>query len=91
MLEFNELCSAEMFNHKFLVPCDPDGYLNNEYGEWSTPLAKKYNWTNLVFLGPWENEYWPNVLKQFDPDGRIIIVNRKNEKNLNITHIVDYA
>ncbi len=37
---FKKVCSAELLNHKFMVPCNPVEYLNNEYGtDWQLPKA----------------------------------------------------
>ena len=42
---FDELCSAELFNHKYMIPCDPVKYLDKEYGpsRWLTPESSNYN------------------------------------------------
>lgn len=39
---FERLCSAELLEHKFMIPCDPVGYLNKEYGpkKWHSPESK---------------------------------------------------
>ena len=36
---FEKVCSAELLNHKVMVPCDPVEYLNAEYGvdSWQEP------------------------------------------------------
>ena len=41
MPSFDELCSAELLNHKFMIPCDPVNYLDKEYGSsrWQIPKS----------------------------------------------------
>lgn len=61
MPSFNELCSAELLDSKFLVPCDPVQQLNADYGPngWQTPKSKSnlkketkdsYTWPSLKFF-----------------------------------------
>ena len=72
---FNTLCSAELLNFKVLVPCDPIGYLNNEYGNfknWIKPIIKGYKWTNLEQQNTlWHNSDWPYAIKLIYPNGKL--------------------
>lgn len=55
---FEELCSAEMLNHKYQVPCDPILYLDTNYGKfpkWRKPTSE-YNWDNIRYNGKWTDE-----------------------------------
>ena len=72
MPNFEKLCSAELLNNRFMVPCDPVNYLNREYFDekrWSFPQEKNYTWSNLVFDSRWKDHEWPNVIKYYDKDG----------------------
>jgi len=57
-----------------MVPCDPIGYLDNEYGPkmWQKPLTKKYNWNNLAFWEYWSSSEWPNAVKFFNRHGKLL-------------------
>ena len=69
-----ELCSAELFNSKTLVPCDPVAYLNAEYGvnEWHTPKkSSEYFWKNIQKNGEWSTSEWPKVIRIYNRRGRI--------------------
>ena len=70
---FDELCSAELLNQKHLVPCDPVGYLNKEYGKlrWYEPKPTNYTWNNLVYSGNWSDLEWKNVLKYYYSNGSL--------------------
>lgn len=45
---FEDLCTAELFGHKFMVPCDPVSYLNTQYGKekWIVPMQSHYQVPN---------------------------------------------
>lgn len=49
-----ELCSGEINGHRFLVVCDPEVYLEKEYGiNWTTPMKNfDKQWYNLDFKHP---------------------------------------
>ena len=42
---FDKVCSAELLNHKVMIPCDPVQYLNTEYGRdtWIKPKPELDN------------------------------------------------
>lgn len=70
---FDEVCSAELFNQKQMVPCDPVKYLDFEYGpsNWLMPLVANYSWKNLYYKANWTDYEWPRVLKYYYNNGSI--------------------
>jgi len=74
--DFSTMCSAELLSHKVLVPCDPVGYLNKNYGsfkKWSVPEAefKKYKWPNINYTGTWSDEQYRKSVRIFESDGSV--------------------
>jgi len=66
------MCSAELLGHKFVVPCDPVSYLNQNYGKkWNLPEAdfKKYKWPNIKYAGVWSDNDYQNSINIFKSDG----------------------
>jgi hypothetical protein len=57
-----------------MIPCDPVGYLNNEYGakNWEKPEPIKYKWTSLHYKDTWSDEDWPNVVRYYDKNGKVL-------------------
>jgi hypothetical protein len=57
-----------------MIPCDPVGYLDNEYGPmtWQKPVAKKYYWNNLAFSEYWSSSEWPKAVRFFDRHGKLL-------------------
>ena len=55
-LNYFDLCSCDLMNTKFIVPCDPINYLNNEYLNWKDPEPENFKWLNLDLSGKRE---WP--------------------------------
>lgn len=74
MPKFDELCSGELLNNKFMVPCDPVKYLDKEYGpkNWHSPEAKNYTWSNVVFWSNWTDTDWPKTIKYYDHNGGLL-------------------
>lgn len=72
--DFNQLCSAELLNHKFMVPCDPVHYLDRDYGpvRWQTPQSVNYTWSNVRFWEKWSDSLWPHTIKYYDRNGKLI-------------------
>lgn len=93
---FDKLCSAELLNQRFMVPCDPVSYLNREYGEekkWSFPQEKNYTWSNVIYDSRWKDHEWPNVIRYYDKAGgllknKVLEYVNKHLKN-NISYIPD--
>ena len=46
-----DLCSCEIYGTKYLLPCNPVLYLNDDYGNWKNPEEKNYTWPNLDLNG----------------------------------------
>ena len=91
---FDELCSAELLDSKFLVPCDPVGYLNHQYGPmslWSVPEPANYTWFNIHKYSEWSDDDWPFVVRFYDRYGyveRTRTINHLNKASkINITKL----
>ena len=73
--DFDKLCSAQLLNHKFLVPCEPEKYLNKNYGRsrWKVPEKefKKYAWPSIKKNNKWTDEQFINAVRIFNRDGQI--------------------
>jgi hypothetical protein len=70
IINFNEsnLCSGELFESKFIVPCNPEEYLSFQYGKdkWRKPF--KYGYFNMETFNDsktWSDQDWPHVLKYY--------------------------
>ena len=72
--EFNKLCSAELLGQKHMVPCDPVGYLDYEYGlgKWQEPKKENFTWKNVRFWQNWTDAQWPYTIKYYDKYGNIL-------------------
>ena len=47
---FHDICSAELFTIKVLIPCDPLKMLIQDYGKnWSVPMNNGYKIINIAF------------------------------------------
>ena len=89
---FDELCSAELLGSKYLVPCEPVGYLNHQYGPmslWSVPEPVNYTWFNIDRVGDWSDNDWPYAIRYYDRYGyaqRARTIGKLNEESkYNIT------
>ncbi len=63
-----------MLGSKFLVPCDPVGYLTHQYGPmslWSVPDPKDYKWFNLERVDEWNDFDWPYAIRYYDRFGNV--------------------
>lgn len=71
---FSDLCSAELLNRKYLVPCDPVKYLENEYGSkrWRSPQSKNYVWDNVKYWRNWTDSEWIHSVRYYDKNGNVI-------------------
>ena len=78
-----DLCSAELFNQKYMIPCDPVHYLDQEYGaaNWRKPMESKYEWKNVAYNSIWSDSEWPHAVKYFDRAGNLIVQKIKNYIN----------
>ncbi|CAF4156157.1 unnamed protein product [Adineta steineri] len=68
-----ELCSCDLFGHRFTIPCSPTDYLDGEYGrdKWKTPLEKNYTWTNMKYHSMWNDISWMYVVRLYTPNGKL--------------------
>jgi hypothetical protein len=88
--DFDRLCSAELLNNKFMIPCDPVHYLERDYGprRWQTPQSSNYTWTNVRYWEKWKDKQWPHTIKYYDKQGRLLkqkvldYVNKFSSKNI---------
>ena len=70
ILNFDEtnLCSGELLDNKFIVPCNPEEYLSFQYGKdkWKIPTKSDYfNSESIKFLKTWSDEDWINVVRWY--------------------------
>lgn len=83
----DKLCSGEIYGKKFLVPCDPVGYLNFEYGKeenWIKPKKSNYTWSNLDSkMTYWSREQWPYAIRFYDENGNV-------KKDFTIRYLNDF-
>ncbi len=78
-----KICSAELFNQKYMIPCDPVSYLDQEYGpsKWYKPIVTNYEWKNIFFHSTWNSLSWPHAVKFYDRNGNLLIQKIKNYVN----------
>lgn len=80
--KINELCSAELLNSKFLVPCNPVEHLNADYGAhgWQTPkkssnlhkeTKESYTWPSLHFFNKSSDAEFLKSVKWYNIDGSL--------------------
>jgi hypothetical protein len=62
------ICSAELLESKFIVPCNPEKYLSFQYGnKWRMPLQNDYfNYGSIGFYKIWSDEEWPYVIRWYN-------------------------
>ncbi|CAF3996922.1 unnamed protein product [Adineta steineri] len=68
-----ELCSCDLFGHRFTIPCSPTDYLDDEYGrdKWKTPLEKNYTWTNMKYHSVWNDISWMYATRLYTSKGKL--------------------
>ncbi|CAF0848342.1 unnamed protein product [Adineta steineri] len=68
-----ELCSCDLFGHRFTIPCSPTDYLDDEYGrdKWKTPLRKDYVWTNINYHSVWNDISWMYAVRFYTSKGKL--------------------
>ena len=58
-----------------MIPCDPIGYLNSEYGNiinWMKPKEKDYSWNNIEEVEyTWSDQDWTNAIKFYQKNGKL--------------------
>ena len=80
-----ELCSAELFGHKFTIPCKLKENLSANYGlenQWSQPL-KKYKLKNLDWSrAEIRSEYeLPYMYRYYKANGSVDVIKTLNTIN----------
>jgi hypothetical protein len=57
-----------------MVPCDPVGYLEKEYGpkRWRSPQSKNYVWDNVKYWRNWTDDEWIRSVRYYDRKGQLI-------------------
>ena len=82
-----DICSAEIFGFKFLIPCDPLRTIKEDYGKnWSIPMAHGYGWDSLHY-DQWEvynKKKWPKSRKYYDYYGKLDYKSTLEELNSHI-------
>ena len=65
--KFSGICSAQLLEYKFFVPCDPVNVLNDIYGEnnWQKPDNKFTASSKLKHWKWWKLDEWINAIKFF--------------------------
>ena len=73
--KFDNLCSAELYDTKFIVPCDPEGILIENYGaSWYEPKQKNFQWPlfDMTKVRVHNDEEWSKLFVKYDKYGKII-------------------
>lgn len=90
----NQLCSGELLNNKYLVPCNVEHYLSYMYGtNWNTTMKENYfNHKTLKLYKKWSDIEWPNVLRYYNYksgkfDREMTLRHLNNFSDVLITHI----
>ncbi len=63
------MCSGELLDNKFIVPCNPEEYLSYQYGadRWRTPLQDQYfNYNSINFFKNWTDSEWPYCIRWYE-------------------------
>ncbi|CAF1029280.1 unnamed protein product [Brachionus calyciflorus] len=65
--KIESLCSAELFNEKYTIPCDPIKYFEDVYGinGWQYPQEKIKTSPFLILWKKWSISEWRNAIKFF--------------------------
>jgi hypothetical protein len=76
LLIFNKtnLCSGELFESKFVVPCNPEEYLSFQYGKdkWKIPNKDyHFNLDAIKFYKTWNDQEWPFIIRWYDVHGNL--------------------
>lgn len=81
---FEDLCSAELFDYKFLIPCDPVTFLKNNYGPiklWMKPDTEGFKNIDFRHYRIWSKNEWPDWMRHYSRDGVLNVA--KTLKDLN--------
>lgn len=69
----DELCSCDLFGHRFSIPCSPVEYLDAEYGKdkWKSPMEKNYTWVNMKYHSSWNDISWMYAVRLYTSAGKL--------------------
>ena len=68
----DRVCSGEIYGYKFPVPCFPEKYLNNSYGNWEDPQPAYFRYANVLYTPEnWEELDWFDAARFFWKNGEI--------------------
>jgi hypothetical protein len=80
----NDICSAEIFGLRVLIPCDPLRTIIEDYGKnWSLPIESGYGWNSLRH-NEWKvygKNKWPKSRKYYDYYGKLDVKGTLEELN----------
>ena len=81
--KFNDICSAELYEKRYFVPCEPAKCLDFQYGKnkWVTPEAKNFKLNSLFFDKIWSEHELLYALRVYDSNGSLL-KNKQNYKKL---------
>lgn len=68
LTRMKNLCSAELFEEKFLVPCEPNLMLDEIYGKnlWTKMKNNDKMSPSILFWKRWSLDQWENVVKFYE-------------------------
>jgi len=66
----NSLCSGELMNKKFLVPCNTFEILRDNYGpDWDKPIQSRYTVNHKELVGYWNSGINSSEYKMYNKKG----------------------
>lgn len=67
-----EVCSGQILNNKYHVPCDPESRLFELYGPtWNEPKAKKYKLNSISFKNTMTEDEWSRSITYYLNNGTV--------------------
>jgi hypothetical protein len=83
----SSLCSGELMNKKFLVPCNTFEILRDNYGpDWDKPIKENYYVYNKEMVGYWNSGINSSEYREYNQQG----VYLKNETESRIRAWFEY-
>ena len=80
----NGICSAELFNIKVLIPCDPLSLIEQAYGEnWSLPMDRGYGFKNQQ-RGYYKYDKWSESRRYYNYYGNLNLNGTLEELNKHV-------
>ncbi|CAF0853075.1 unnamed protein product [Brachionus calyciflorus] len=83
LTKFDKICSVELLNEKFQVPCEAVRYIHEEYDkdDWKVPRSNYKGWPNVFKWGQWSEQEYPYVIKFYGNDGKFLKAQTLNYVN----------